>query len=468
MQLQTTKRRWEKRETHIRDLELPDSDRISSIFFSMRIKCAVSTLSVAAILCAEIVGCSARQGDSMVERAAQVQRAGILVDGHNDLPWELRKEAGGDLAKMDFRNHLAATQTDLPRLKAGGVGAVFFAAYLPYSAFEHGIAAHMTIEQIDLIHRMVEHAPNDLELALTADDIVRIHRSGRIAALIGIEGGHAIENSLALLRQYFGLGARYMTLTHSDTTDWADAAGGVVRHHGLAPFGEAVVREMNRLGMMVDLSHVSDDTMRDALRVTEAPVIFSHSSARALAGKQPRDVPDDILRQTRDNGGIVMINFYSGYLLPEPAGHERESEARQRIEKQFPNNEPARRIAMRNWLVANPIPRGTVATVADHIDHVVEIAGIDHVGIGADFDGVNTLPEGLEDVSCFPRLTEELLRRGYSNENVKKILGGNFLRVMREVEKIARQLRQTRRPEMATTMPAELMTEAPATTQPSR
>lgn len=413
-----------------------------------------------------VVGGCAHPSESLRARALRIQREAPLIDGHNDLPWEIRKQAGGDLGKMDFRTKLTSTQTDLPRLKAGGVGGVFFAAYLPYSAFEHGMAARMTIEQIDLIHRMVEHAPNELEFARTADDVVRIRRKGKIAAMIGIEGGHAIENSLALLRQYYDLGARYMTLSHTDTTDWADAAGSTVRHGGLAPFGEEVVREMNRLGMMVDISHVSDDAMRDALRVTEAPVIFSHSSARALAANEPRDVPDDILRLTRDNGGVVMVNFYSGYLLPVPADRrERENDVRKRLQQQFPNDEKTRRAAMRQWARDNPLPRGDIGTVADHIDHIVKVAGIEHVGIGSDFDGVGTLPEGLDDVSCFPNLTEELLRRGYNERDVKKILGGNVLRVMREVEHVSKQLRTKRVPSTATTLPAELMT---ATTMPSQ
>jgi membrane dipeptidase len=398
-----------------------------------------------------------------LERAIALQRESPLIDGHNDLPWELRKKAAGDLSKMDFRRPLAGVHTDLPRLRAGGVGGAFFAAYVPYSAARRGIAARMTIEQIDLIHRMTEFAPDDLEFARTADDVVRIHKSGRIAAMIGIEGGHAIEDSLALLRQYYDLGVRYMTLTHSDTTHWADAAGDAPRHGGLAPFGTEVVREMNRLGMLVDLSHVSDDAMRDALAVAEAPVIFSHSGARTPAGgEQVRDVPDDVLRLTRDNGGVVMVNFYSGYLLPEPPGRERMLDARRRIERQFPDDEAARRAAMRQWSKDNPIPRGDVGTVADHIDYIVRIAGVDHVGIGSDYDGVSTLPEGLEDVSCFPKLTTELLSRGYGENDVKKILGGNVLRVMREAEAVSKRLRAQRPPSTATTMPASLLVDDPA------
>ena len=422
----------------------------------------IKRLAVAAVL-SVVMGCTSTtpRESSPLERAVRIHREAPLIDGHNDLPWELRKKAAGDLAKMDFRQPLWGVHTDLPRLRAGGVGGVFFAAYVPFSAAERGMAARMTIEQIDLIHRMVEHASSDLEFARTADDVRRIHKSGKIAAMIGIESGHAIEDSLALLRRFYDLGARYMTLTHTETINWADAAGSDVRHGGLSAFGEEVVREMNRLGMMVDLSHVSDDAMRDALRVTEAPIIFSHSSARALAGDQPRDVPDDVLELTRDNGGVVMINFYSGYLLPEPPGRERERDARRRFKEQYPD-ENVRRAAWRQWAKDNPIPRGDVGTVADHIDHVVKVAGVDHVGIGADYDGVGTLPEGLDDVSCFPNLTAELLRRGYRERDVKKILGGNVLRVIREVEAVSRRLQKQRGPSMATTTPSELLKDVPS------
>ena len=395
-----------------------------------------------------------------MQRAARIHREAPLVDGHNDLPWQLRGKAGSDLDRMDLRRPLPSLHTDVPRLVEGGVGGVFFAAYVPYSAAERGMAARMTIEQIDLIHRMVEHAP-ELELALTADDVVRLHRDGRIAALIGIEGGHAIEDSLPLLRQFYALGARYMTLTHNETTNWADAAGGEARHGGLSDFGEEVVREMNRLGMMVDCSHVSDETMRDALRVSEAPVIFSHSSVRALAGDQPRNVPDDVLRLVRDNGGVVMINFYSGYLLPEPPGREPAQSVRRRLREQHPDNEAARRAAWRQWTRDNPVPRGDVATVADHVDHVVRTAGIDHVGLGSDFDGVSTLPRGLEDVSRYPALTAELLRRGYSEADVKKVIGGNVLRVMRACEATGRRLRAKRGPSTARLVPPSLLRDEP-------
>ena len=409
---------------------------------------------------AAIAGCAQ---PSLMQRALRIQQEAPLVDGHNDLPWQLRGKGASDLARMDFRRPLPAVHTDVPRLTQGGVGGVFFAAYVPYTAAERGMAARMTLEQIDLIHRMVAYAPQ-FGLALTADDVVRIHGNGRIAALIGIEGGHAIEDSLALLRQYHALGARYMTLTHNETTNWADAATGEPRHGGLSDFGEEVVREMNRLGMIVDLSHVADETMRDALRVSAAPVIFSHSSARALAGDQPRNVPDDVLRLVRDNGGIVMINFYSGYLLPEPPGREPAQSVRRRLRERYPDDDEARRAAWRQWARENPIPRGDVATVADHVDHVVRVAGIDHVGLGSDFDGVSTLPEGLEDVSRYPALTAELLRRGYAEGDVKKVIGGNVLRVMRACESTGRRLRAKRPPSTARFAPPSLLRDDPPVT----
>ena len=425
-----------------------------------------------AVLCAcgVLLGCGSTakprepaQGDSLAQRAQRIHRDAPLVDGHNDLPWKLRQTAGGDFSRADFRQSLPQFHTDIPRLRAGGVGGVFFAAYTPSSYAQRGIAARATLEQIDLIHRMVAHAPDALEFAHTADDVARIHRTGKIAAMIGIEGGHAIENSLALLRQYHRLGVRYMTLTHTDSTDWADACPPAQpRHGGLAPFGVEVVREMNRVGMLVDISHVSEETMRDVLAIADAPVIASHSSALALAPDQPRNVPDDVLRMIHSNGGIVMVNFFSGYLLPDPSGgREKWQDARRRIEKEYPD-EDQRRAAWRQWVRANPMPRGDVGTVADHIDHIAKVAGINHVGIGSDYDGVSVLPEGLEDVSRFPNLTMELLRRGYSEADVKKVLGGNVLRVMREAEEIAKQIQKDRPPSMATTQPATLLKDLPS------
>ena len=393
----------------------------------------------------QLVAAQQDKEQALRERARELHRQVPLIDGHNDLPWQLRRQAGSDLAKMDIRGPLPRLHTDVPRLQAGGVGGVFFAAYVPHTV--QG-ATRFTLEQIDLIHRMVDHAP-ELELALTADDIEQIHRDGKIAAMIGIEGGHAIENSLGALRQMYALGARYMSLTHNGTIDWADAATDEPQHDGLNEFGEQVVREMNWLGMLVDLSHVSDATMFDALRVSEAPVIFSHSSADALA-PHPRNVTDEVLQRVRENGGVVMVNFFSGYVVPEAAARREEIDAaRKHIEARFPDDEEQRREAFRQWRRENPLPQGTVATVADHIDHIVNVAGIDHVGLGSDFDGVSNLPQGLEDVSTYPNLTAELLRRGYAEQDVKKVLGLNVLRVMREAEAVSRRLRQERGPSTA-------------------
>lgn len=384
--------------------------------------------------------------EALLQKARRIHRSAPLIDGHNDLPWEIREKAGGSVSAMDFRGELAGQHTDLPRLRAGGVGGVFWAAYVP--ADLPG-STRIALEQVDLVHRMVELSP-ETELARTAADVVRIHRAGRIASLIGVEGGHAIENSLGVLRQLHRAGVRYLTLTHGTTIDWADASTDSATHGGLTPFGEEVVREMNRLGMLVDLSHVSDGTMDDALRVSAAPVIFSHSSARAIAD-HPRNVPDDVLRRLKGNGGVVMINFFSAFTVPEGAEIMRDMfEVQRRLRAESGGDEEAYRAAYQAWRDANPIPRGTLSIVADHIDHVVRVAGVDHVGLGSDYDGVTVLPEGLEDVSRFPYLTAELLRRGYEEGDVKKILGGNVLRVMREAERVAARLQREREPSTAT------------------
>ena len=299
-------------------------------------------------------------------------------------------------------------------------------------------------DQIDLVRRMVERYPNDLELATSADDVERIMKAGKIASLIGIEGGVAIEDDLAQLRMFAAIGARYMTLTHNVTLSWADAATDAPKHSGLTPFGERVVREMNRLGMLVDISHVSPDTMADALRVSKAPIIASHSSAYAIC-PHPRNVPDAILKEMPKNGGVIMVNFYSGFVVPGAAGHT--SAIRKELKAKYPKVDDYDK-AFTAWLKAHPLPRGTISDVVDHIDHIVKLAGIDNVGLGSDFDGITAWPVGLDDASSYPRITEELLKRGYSEPDVHKILGGNALRALRRAGEVAKELQSTTRPEV--------------------
>jgi membrane dipeptidase len=353
------------------------------------------------------------QDDTLLARARRVLAATPVIDGHNDYPWEVRQKAALDLAKLDLRQPQPSIMTDFARLDAGGVGAQFWSVYVPspQKGTDPAASVTQTLEQIDIVHRMVARYPGRLALALTADDIERARKQGRIASLIGMEGGHSINSSLATLRMMHRLGARYMTLTHSLNTPWADSATDTPQHDGLSPFGEDVVREMNRLGMLVDLSHTSPATMADALRVVTAPVIFSHSSARALTDV-PRNVPDDILRLLPKNGGVVMITFVPQFVSSEVARWNARPEAER----------------------TGPAPRATLSQVADHIDHVRKVAGIDHVGLGGDFDGITTVVQGLEDVSSYPRLIAELLRRGWTDADVGKLTWHNLLRVMRANE----------------------------------
>jgi membrane dipeptidase len=383
----------------------------------------------------------------LLERARRLHARVPLIDGHNDLPWVIRQHAQGDLLRMNPTMALTAHHTDVARLREGGVGGVFWAAYVP-SSVPGDSAVTMALEQIDLILRMVARTP-ELEMAYSADDIERIHRGGRIASLIGVEGGHAIGNSLAVLRMFHALGARYLTLTHADTTDWADAATDVPRHGGLSPFGGEVLREMNRLGMLIDISHVSDEAMHAAIEISEAPIAFTHSSARALAD-HVRNVPDDVLRALAARGGVTMVNFFSGFVDARGAEVARGMfDVYRHCHREFGGDEQATRAAFLEWTQANPLPQCALAVVADHIEHIVEVAGIDHVGLGSDFDGVSELPVGLEDVSGFPLLTAELLRRGFSDEAVEKVMGGNLLRVLRAVEATAARLQREREPSSA-------------------
>jgi membrane dipeptidase len=375
------------------------------------------------------------------ERARQVHERALLFDGHNDLPWRLRADGDITFTTLDIGKRLTTGQTDIPRAREGGLKAQFWSVYVPS---EHPNPARTVAEQIDIVHRMVERYPDDLEMAYTADDVERIVKAGKIASLIGIEGGVAIENDLAMLRMFAKLGARYMTLTHNTTLDWADSALDDPRHGGLSPFGERVVKEMNRLGMLVDISHVSTETMDDVLRVSQAPVMASHSSAFALVAN-PRNIPDDILKRVAQNKGVVMVNFYSGFIVPEAT--KIVLEARRELQAKYPKPEDFAR-AYEAWNQSHPLPRGTVGDVVNHIDHIIQVAGIDHVGLGSDFDGIHAWPEGLDDVSCFPLITEELLKRGRSESDVQKILGGNILRVFREAGQVAARLQKTTAPEV--------------------
>jgi membrane dipeptidase len=384
---------------------------------------------------------------ALIERARRLLRESPLIDGHNDLPWQYRKRVRNQLAKIDLTRDSSgldpALHTDIPRLRRGGVGGQFWSVYVP-TEMAGPAAVQAVFEQIDVVRRLAELYPETFELAATAADVVRIHAAGRIACLIGVEGGHSIGNSLGVLRELYHAGARYMTLTHSQNDDWADSATDAPRHGGLTRFGVEVVHEMNRLGMLIDLSHVSPQTMRAALAASAAPVIFSHSSARALDG-HPRNVPDDVLRLLPREGGVVMVSFVPPFTSEEVRTYSSRHDAEEaRLKALHPDDpgEVERQLAA--WSKAQPAPRATLAQVADHIDHVRQVAGIDHIGLGSDFDGITSTPAGLEGVSEYPALLAELLRRGYGDEDVKKVAGANVLRVLRQAEQVAARLRQER------------------------
>lgn len=414
---------------------------------------AAAALCVVALATGSAPALAADSSDYHARVVAVLKRT-PLIDGHNDLPWQIRERFQGrftlidlasDTSKIPPPQDQAALMTDIPRLRAGLVGGQFWSVWIP-ADIKGPEAVQITLEQIDLVKRMAARYPKDFEVAYTASDVRRIHKSGKIASLIGIEGGHQINDSLAVLRQMYELGARYMTLTHTRNTGWADSATDTPLHHGLTPFGIEVVMEMNRLGMLVDLSHVSPETMQAALAVSEAPVIFSHSSARALVD-HPRDVSDDILRLVAKNGGVVMVNFATGYV--SAARNQWDAD---RAAEMTRNNSPPyvglyigqpdrAKAALARWDAEHPQPVTTLEQVADHIEHIRQIAGVDHVGLGSDFEGIPEGPRGLESVAGFPTLLIELMRRGWSDADVAKVAGENVLRVMSTAENVAAKLR---------------------------
>lgn len=373
-------------------------------------------------------------------RIDRILRRTPLIDGHNDLPWAIRDDHGNDLDNVDLssdtRRLTPPLHTDIPRLREGRVGGQFWSVYVPAS-LKGTAATEATFEQIDLTRRMIARHPRVFEFADSADDIVRIHRAGRIASMFGMEGGEAINNNLALLRAFRQAGVLYMTLTHSQNTDWVDSATAAPQHGGLTPFGEDVIREMNRVGMLVDLSHVSADAMRDALRVSTAPVIFSHSSAFAIA-PHPRNAPDDVLGLVRANGGVVMVNFYPGFIDNNVRAWSSNRAAEDaRLKALNPGNPDAVSAGLAEWAAANPRPETPLSVLADHIEHIGRVAGRDHVGIGSDYDGIPFLPVGMDGVEDYPALFVELARRGWSDAELAGLAGGNLLRALRQAERVA-------------------------------
>ena len=381
------------------------------------------------------------QEDAALQHARELLRQTPLVDGHNDTPWLIHETAGGDVAKYDLRKH-GPHETDLARLREGQVGAQFWSVWVP--SVDSG-SARMQLEQIDIARRMIAAYPEALVFATRAADIEAAHRAGKIASFLGMETGRSLENSLFALRAYYELGVRYMTLTHGRNTDWADSATDDPKHGGLTPFGKEVVREMNRLGMLVDLSHVSPAVMRQALDISEAPVIFSHSSTLAVTA-HPRNVPDDVLARLRTNGGVVMITFIPAFVSTKVMDWE--GPLLKQLQGATTMDDFAR-LEKEREAVVGPKPRATIQDVADHIDHAVKVAGADHVGIGSDFAGVG-MPAGLEDVSRYPYLFAELVRRGVKDEDLKKLAGTNLVRAFAQAETVSARLRKERPPSTAT------------------
>jgi membrane dipeptidase len=400
----------------------------------------LSVLVVVCLALSSLTALAQTRDERLWQRALQIHRRAIVVDTHNDVTTPMTNNY------FDLNGAPPVPyRTNIERMKQGGLTAEFFSLYIRPWYVEHGGSARRTLDMIDAVYRAVERNPRDLMIATSVADIRRAKRSGKIACLMGIEGGHAIEDSLPTLREFYRLGVRYMTLTWNNTNSWADAGRGEKKYNGLSEFGQEVVREMNRLGMLVDVSHVSDDTMSDVLDISKAPIIASHSSARALSD-QPRNIPDDLLRRIAKNGGVVHVNFYSAFVdtatvTPQSRARDERLKAQQDAIDAKYKDDPERRAEESDKLEqANPLPPLPISKLIDHFDHIVKVAGIDHVGIGADFDGANDMPEGAKDVSMLPNITYELLKRGYSERDIRKVLGENLLRAMAEAERVSRSM----------------------------
>ena len=374
--------------------------------------------------------------EKLWKRSLELQRKSIVVDTHNDVLSFMTDD------KYDIGvSSVGKYHTDLARMKQGGLTAEFFSVYVDRKYATEGGSARRALDMIDYVYRAAEKYPNDLMMAYSTDDIRRAKKQKKIAALMGIEGGHAIEDSLMALRDFYRLGVRYMTLTHNNTNNWADSCCDVAKHNGLSDFGKEVVREMNRIGMLIDVSHVSDKTMSDVLDISAAPVIASHSSARAL-GDRPRNIPDELLRRFAKNGGVVMVNFYPGFINQKVVVASRERDARLKpqmdeLRAKYKDDPKKLEEEQNRLLAANPLPATPLSDLIDHFQHIAKVAGVDHVGIGSDFDGVPSLPVGMEDISKLPNITYELLKRGYSERDVQKILGENFMRAFAQAERVA-------------------------------
>jgi membrane dipeptidase len=379
--------------------------------------------------------------------ARDLLRRHPLVDGHNDLAWEVRRRFASDLRRVDLAAPVPGTHTDLPRLRRGGVGGQFWSVYVP-GTLTGDAAVATTLEQVDLVHRMIRRHPGDLELALGAADVEAAFSRGRIASLLGAEGGHSIANSMGVLRMLHGLGVRYLTLTHNVNVPWADSATDVPATGGLSAFGREVVREMHRLGMLVDLSHTAATTAHDVLGIADAPVVFSHSGARAVCD-HPRNVADDLLRRLAANGGVCMVTFVPDFVSPRVRAWVLGLRAEIERRGLDPRDAGVRATVGAEYAAGHPRPRAALAEVADHVEHVRAVAGIDHVGIGGDFDGSDDVPDGLEDVGCYPALVAELLERGWSRDECVQVIGGNVLRVLGEAEAVSRSLSARRAPSTA-------------------